>query len=407
MTVVMEPPSIAAVRLRPGTAAGPRARTRPLFHTEYAKNAPRQSIVIPTYNERDNVQALLDRLAAVLPAQRTEIIFVDDSTDDTPAVIEACAVDCPIPVTVHHRNTPSGGLGGAVVEGFRLARGEWVVVMDGDLQHPPETVAELVDSGIRDGADVVVASRYVAGGRSDGLAGRYRHLVSRGSTLITKLFFYTSLTQVSDPLSGFFAVRRSSLDIDDLQPEGYKILLEYLVRNRPGRVVEVPFTFEARLAGDSKASLAEGLRFVRHLGLLRFGEGRLRMFAFALVGLSGLIPNAFALWQLTSLTGMHYVPAAIIATQVAIGWNLALTERLFRRRRHRSPASRMLRFFLLNNADLVLRVPALALLVDQLGVNYLVANVLTLVVSFLVRFTIVDRLIYARRSANEMSPSLT
>lgn len=410
MTVVMESPSIAAVRLRAGGAVRRRTRAAPLFNTRYATNVPRQSIIIPTFNERDNIRALLDRLGQTLPAQSTEIIFVDDSTDDTPAVIEAASRYCDIPVTVHHRDNPTGGLGGAVVEGFRRARGSWVVVMDGDLQHPPEVISELVEAGIRDGADLVVGSRYAAGGRSDGLAGRYRHLVSRGSTLLTKLVFYTSLTQVSDPLSGFFAVRRTSVDIDDLRPEGYKILLEYLVRNRPGRVVEVPFTFEARLAGDSKASLAEGLRFIRHLGLLRIGEKRLRMLAFALIGLSGLIPNAFALWQLTAMAGMHYVPAAIIATQVAIAWNLVLTEWLFRKRRHRAPASRVLRFFLLGNADLVLRVPALAILVDEVGVHYLVANVVTLVVSFLVRFAVVDRVIYARRSANALprpvSPSL-
>jgi dolichol-phosphate mannosyltransferase len=213
------------------------------------------------------------------------------------------------------------------------------------------------------------------------------------------------LTKVSDPLSGFFAVRQTSVDIGDLRPEGYKILLEYLVRNRPGRVIEVPFTLEARLAGDSKASFAEGLRFVRHLGLLRLGETRLRMFAFALVGLSGLLPNAFALWQLTTLLDMHYLPAAVIATQVAITWNLVLTEWLFRGRRHRGPLSRVTRFFLLGNADLVLRVPALAFMVDQAGVNYMVANVLTLVVSFLVRFLVVDRVIYSRRPAAAAAPA--
>lgn len=399
MTAVMESPSIAPVRPRAGSAARWRTRAAPLFQTGYTANTPRQSIIIPTYNERDNIRPLLDRLAQALPAPGTEVIFVDDSTDDTPVVIEEAARSYDIPVTVHHRPAPVGGLGGAVVEGFRRARGAWIVVMDGDLQHPPELIDELVAAGIRDGADLVVASRYAAGGRSDGLDGRYRRLVSRGSTLLTKLLFYTALTRVSDPLSGFFAVRRTSVEIDELRPEGYKILLEYLVRTRPGRVVEVPFAFAARAAGDSKASLAEGLRFLRHLVRLRVGEQRLRMLAFALIGLSGLVPNAFALWQLTETVGLHYALAAILATQVAIAWNFALTEWLFRKRRHRAPAARAIRFFLLGNADLVLRVPALAFLVDQVGINYLVANVVTLVVSFLVRFAVVDRVIYARRTA--------
>ena len=89
-----------------------------------------------------------------------------------------------------------------------MARGTWVVVMDADLQHPPEVVPELVAAGTRDGADVVVASRYAEGGSRGGLSDRYRRFVSACSTLATKLFFRTALTQISDPMSGFFAVRR-------------------------------------------------------------------------------------------------------------------------------------------------------------------------------------------------------
>ena len=237
----------------------------------------RQTVVIPTYNERDNVGELLARLAHVLPASITEIIFVDDSTDDTPEVIRAAARQCPIPVTVHHRDKPIGGLGGAVVEGFRMASGSWVVVMDGDLQHPPEVVPQLVADGIRDGADVVVASRYAEGGNRSGLSDGYRRFVSACSTFATKLFFRTALTQISDPMSGFFAVRRSSLDTEELRPLGYKILLELVVRNRPGRVVEVPYTFQPRYAGESKSTMREGLRFLRHLAVLRAGDTRLRL----------------------------------------------------------------------------------------------------------------------------------
>ncbi|MEU8657023.1 glycosyltransferase, partial [Actinoplanes philippinensis] len=142
----------------------------------------RQSIIVPTYNERDNVTALLARLAAALPHDGTEIVFVDDSTDGTPEAIEEAARRCPIAITVHHREQGEGGLGGAVVEGMRLARGEWIVVMDADLQHPPEIVPDLIAAGLRDGADLVVGSRYAGGGDTGGLADGYRKLVSRGST---------------------------------------------------------------------------------------------------------------------------------------------------------------------------------------------------------------------------------
>jgi dolichol-phosphate mannosyltransferase len=354
----------------------------------------RQSLVIPTFNERENIEPLLRRLTEALPETGTEICFVDDSTDDTPEVIRAAAQDCPIPVTVHHRENGAGGLGGAVVEGMRLARGDWVVVMDADLQHPPEIVPDLIAAGMRDGADLVIGTRYAAGGTNGGLSDGYRRMVSSASTMLTKFIFRNALVRVSDPMSGLFAVRTSSLEVDRLRPLGYKILLELVVRNRPGRIVEVPYSFQPRHAGDSKSTVAEGARFLRHVALLRFGAQRVRMLAFALIGLSGLLPNQLVLWLLT-VAGMHYLPAALMANLVAVSWNFALTDTLlYRNRRHRGLAGRLARFFLMGHADLVLRIPLLAVLVDGLHLGVLIANLVTLVTSFLVRFLISDKVIY-------------
>ncbi|TML25721.1 MAG: glycosyltransferase family 2 protein [Actinobacteria bacterium] len=364
-----------------------------------AEHPPRQSIVIPTFNEGANIVPLLARLSAVLPATDTEIIIVDDSTDDTPAIVRSAARTCPIPVRLHHRAEPTGGLGGAVVEGLRMAQGVWLVVMDADLQHPPESVPDLVAAGIRDGADLVVASRYVSRGSSSGLADPYRHLVSQGSRVVTKVLFRTPLIQVSDPMSGFFTVRASSLELSELRPLGYKVLLELVVRNRPGRVVEVPYEFAPRHAGESKSTVAEGLRFVRHLARLRIGGYRLRMIGYAAIGASGLVPNLLSLYLLSGVLGIHHLLAAALANQVAIGWNFALTDLLlFRNRRHHRPfLGRVYRFLLLGNADLILRLPAVAFLVGSAHVNYLKANVLALAASVVVRFLILDRLVYLRR----------
>ena len=354
-----------------------------------------QTIVIPTFNERDNIASLVERLVAVLPAGDAEIVFVDDSTDDTPDVIRAVAETCPIPIIVHHRTDGAGGLGGAVVEGMRLASGAWIVVMDADLQHPPEVVPGLIAAGLRDGADLVVGTRYRGGGKRDGLSDSYRRIVSGGSTFATKVIFRSSLLQMSDPMSGLFAVRASSLQIDQLRPLGYKILLELAVRNRPGRIVEVPYTFQPRHAGESKSSLAEGVRFLKHLAILRFGAQRTRMLAFALIGVSGLLPNQLALWLLAGVAGVHYLPAAVAANLIAVGWNFALTDTLlYRNRRHRSLASRLTRFFVLGNIDLLLRIPLLAVLVDGLHMGVLAANLVTLLASFVLRFLILDKVIY-------------
>jgi dolichol-phosphate mannosyltransferase len=384
----------------PSDESGPiRARLTGDFGVHQVTVGLGQTIVIPTFNERDNIATLLERLAAVLPAD-TEVVFVDDSTDDTPDVIRAAALGCPIPVVVHHRENGVGGLGGAVVEGMRLARGAWIVVMDADLQHPPEVVPDLIAAGIRDGADLVIGTRYRGGGTRDGLSDGYRRLVSGGFTIATKTMFRNSLLQVSDPMSGLFAVRESSLQVQELQPLGYKILLELVIRNRPGRIVEVPYSFQQRHAGESKSSMAEGLRFLKHMAILRVGAKRARILAFGLIGASGLIPNQLALWLLAGIAGVPYLPAAVLANLVAVGWNFALTDTLlYRSRRHRSFAGRITRFFVLGNADLLVRIPLLALLVGRTHVGVLLANLITLVASFVVRFVILDKIIYRRRPA--------
>ncbi|MYZ37563.1 MULTISPECIES: glycosyltransferase, partial [unclassified Streptomyces] len=130
------------------------------------------TVIIPTFNESENVRELLRQLTDAVPARLPcEVIFVDDSTDGTPEVIASAAQDCPFPVEVIHRQTPEGGLGGAVVEGLRAAGSDWIVVMDADLQHPPALVPDLVAAGERERADLVVASRYISGGSRAGLAG--------------------------------------------------------------------------------------------------------------------------------------------------------------------------------------------------------------------------------------------
>jgi dolichol-phosphate mannosyltransferase len=141
--------------------------------------------------------------------------------------------------------------------------------------------------------------------------------------------------------------------------------------------------------------MAEGVRFLKHLAILRVGAQRTRMLAFALIGVSGLLPNQFALWLLTSVAGVHYLGAAVAANLIAVGWNFALTDTLlYRNRRHRSFTSRITRFFVLGNLDLLLRIPLLALLVDGLQMGVLIANLVTLVASFVVRFLILDKVIY-------------
>ncbi|MBM7169973.1 glycosyltransferase family 2 protein [Streptomyces sp. G44] len=356
------------------------------------------TVIIPTFNEAENIRELLTRLSACLPAEGGyEVLFVDDSTDDTPAVVEEAAGACPFPVTVMHREVAEGGLGGAVVEGMKAATSDWIVVMDGDLQHPPSLVRELVATGHRTGAGLVVASRYAGGGSNSGLSGGYRVAVSRGSTLLAKSLFPSALRGISDPMSGFFAIRRDLVHsrADVLRPLGYKILLELAVRCRPGTVAEVPFVFQERFGGDSKSSVREGLRFLAHLTSLRTAAHAARMVVFGLIGLTGFLPNLGVLALLTGL-GMHYVPAEIVANQFGVLWNFALVDLLlFRDRRgRRSRVNRLGRFALLANADLLLRVPLIALLVQGAHMAVLPATAVALLATFVLRFVATEVLVY-------------
>jgi len=357
------------------------------------------TIVVPTFNESANIRQLLRQITESVPRRLPcEVVFVDDSTDDTPEVIRDAAKDCPFPVTVLHREEPVGGLGGAVVEGIRAAGSDWVVVMDGDCQHPPSLVPELVATGERSGAELVVASRYIKGGSRAGLAGGYRVAVSKGATWLTKSLFPRRLHRISDPMSGFFAIRRSVVSADVLKPLGYKILLELAVRSRPERVAEVPFVFQERYAGESKSTAKEGMRFLRHLLGLRTASPLARMIGFGLIGLSGFLPNLVALWALTR-TGLHYLPAEILANQFGVAWNFVLIEHLlFRDRRvHRRWWDRVGRFALLANADLVLRIPLIALFVHRFGMGAVSATALALVTTFVLRFVGTEALVYLPR----------
>ncbi|MGW2647761.1 glycosyltransferase [Streptomyces sp. NPDC001393] len=357
------------------------------------------TIVVPTFNESANIRQLLHRITESVPARLPcEVLFVDDSTDDTPEVVRAAARDCPFPVAVLHREEPVGGLGGAVVEGLRAATSQWIVVMDGDCQHPPSLIPELVATGERANAGLVVASRYIAGGSRAGLAGGYRVAVSRGATWLAKALFPRRLRGISDPMSGFFAIRRSAVTAEALRPLGYKILLELAVRSRPRQVAEVPFVFQDRFAGESKSTAREGFRFLRHLAGLRTASPVARLVGFGLIGASGFVPNLAGLWALTAL-GLNYVPAEILANQLGVAWNFLLIEQLlFRdRRAHRRWWDRLGRFALLANADLLLRIPLIALLVGRFGMGALPATALALVMTFALRFAGTEALVYLPR----------
>jgi hypothetical protein len=228
------------------------------------------TVLVPTRNERDNIKPLLERLSEVSRAVQFTVLFVDDSTDDTAQVIRRLSARAACEVQVLHRpeKRRAGGLGGAVRAGLGATRSEFVCVMDADLQHPPEVLPALLREARLSEADVVVATRHSDGGDVTTFSAPRRAL-SRGSKLIARALFPRRLRGVSDPMSGFFLVRRTAIDVAALRPCGFKILLEILLSGRRLSVSEVGFCFGERHAGESKATLREGGRYLRRLIVLR------------------------------------------------------------------------------------------------------------------------------------------
>lgn len=360
-------------------SVGPR---RPLGAVAPSEHAA-LTIVVPTRNEADNVERLIAEVSKLKDRIDLEVVFADDSDDDTVERIEAVAESAVIPVRYIHRDglERGSGLGGAVVEAASVADSDWVCVMDGDLQHPPGAVRDLFEERERQDADLVVGTRYRDGGSAGGL-GPFRLLVSKASGLVARTLFPRSVGRVSDPMSGFFLTRRRLLTADGFRPRGFKILLELLVQPGPLRVAEVPYSFQDRADGESNADANEGLRFVRQLWNLRVRSSlSSRLGAFALVGASGIAVNLGAVWGLTELLGLHYLLSAILATQVSTAWNFWLSDALVfaGRTAGSSKRARLLRFYGMNNAAFALRGPAIVALTSGLGIHYLVSTLASLV----------------------------
>ncbi len=230
------------------------------------------SIVVPTYNEKDNIRPLLTRIDGALPGIDYEVIFVDDSKDETPQVIEEIAKENSH-VVLHHRENEKG-LATAVVKGFQLAKGDFVACMDADLQHPPEVLLDMYAAMLAH-ADMAIPSRFIPGG-SDGGLNLFRKIISGSARYIGKILL-PCLRNVTDPTSGLFMVRRELLEGADLNPIGWKIMIEVLAMCPIKKVLETPYAFHDRESGESKLSFKvteEYIKQVFHLMTYATNRGK-------------------------------------------------------------------------------------------------------------------------------------
>ncbi|BAZ28105.1 GtrA family protein [Cylindrospermum sp. NIES-4074] len=371
------------------------------------------SLVIPTYKERDNIQNVVRILSQLLDEAMSttgcayaidyELIVVDDdSPDRTWEVAQSLIAEYPQLRVM--RRQQERGLSSAVIRGWQVARGNVLGVIDGDLQHPPEVLMELFRK-IEGGADLAVASRHVEGGGVSSWS-IVRRFLSRGAQVLGLIILPGVLGRVTDPMSGYFMVRRQAIAGATLNPVGYKILLEVIGRGNVEEIAEVGYVFCERKEGESKVTWKQYVDYIHHLIRLRVSTGRLgklteninfpigRFLRFGLVGLSGVFVDMAMLYLLSdpATLALPLTRSKIIAGEIAIFnnflWNDAWTfaDVSMRQQEGHQRLKRFFKFNIICLAGLVLNVLVLNLVFNFLIPNRYIANLIAIAIATIWNF---------------------
>jgi dolichol-phosphate mannosyltransferase len=358
--------------------------------------APYFSLVIPTYNESRNLDRLLAILSSLLdpllPGDYELIVVDDNSPDRTWEIAEGLRDRYPQLQVI--RRQQERGLSTAVIRGWQAANGEVLGVIDGDLQHPPEILAKLLHA-MKQGADLAVASRHIEGGGVSSWS-LVRRVLSRGAQVLGLAILPGVLGRLSDPMSGYFMVKRSSIAQRPLSPVGYKILIEVVGRGNIQQIAEVGYVFQERQAGESKVTWRQYRDYLHHLIRLRLSSGRMgslaealdfpigRFLRFGFVGLSGVVIDMGLLYLFHTVWGFALTRSAIFAAEFAILNNFFWNDRWTFKdlaKQQRSPSKvlkRLLKFNLICLMGVILKVLLLNLLFNGLGMNAYLANLIAI-----------------------------
>ncbi len=301
----------------------PPSNSPPTVQTE----ALELSVIVPTFKERDNVALLVQRIETALSGVAWEVVFVDDdSPDGTAALAKEIAERNPRVRCI--RRVMRRGLAGACIEGILSSSARFVAVIDADMQHDEKLLPRMLEILNTGEKDMVVGSRYVAGGSAKSFS-KGRGMISRLATTLARRL--TGVT-LSDPMSGFFMMRRTSFDplAGSLSTQGFKILLDIVITSRGTlRVAEEPYVFGVRAHGESKLDAQVGLDFLGLLlAKLTGGAVTPRFLSFLLVGASGIVVHLGILRFALALLGQGFAAAQAIATLVAMTSNFVLNNAL-------------------------------------------------------------------------------
>jgi dolichol-phosphate mannosyltransferase len=364
------------------------------------------SLVIPTYKERDNIENVVNILTRLLdqaiPGNYELIVVDDDSPDRTWEVAQSLIPDYPQLRVM--RRQEERGLSSAVIRGWQAATGRVLGVIDGDLQHPPEVLTQLLQK-IEQGADLALASRHVDGGGVSSWSV-IRRFLSRGAQVLGLVILPGVLGRVTDPMSGYFMIRRSAIANATLNPVGYKILLEVIGRGQVGEIAEAGYVFRERTEGESKVTWKQYIEYIQHLIRLRISTGRIgkiskkvnfpvqRFLRFGLVGLSGVFVDMLILYLLSDPTtlALPLTRSKIIAGEIAIFnnflWNDAWTfaDVSMQQKGWKPRLKRFLKFNVVCLAGLLLNVVILNLVFNFLIPNRYIANFIAIAIATIWNF---------------------
>lgn len=310
------PPSTSESPERDGHRAGVSDGTRPARSERRSTRQCSVSVILPTYNEAANLAILLNRLTDLLADLDYEIIVVDDnSPDGTWEIAHAYAAGSPRIKSI--RRLTDRGLSSAVMAGMEIAKGRVFAVMDSDLQHDEGALIDIITPVLDGEADVCLGSREAEGG-SYGEWSKFRRIISWvGAQLARRLLG----VPISDPMSGYFAVSRDRyLDVaDEVNPRGFKILLEFVARGPRPRVAEVGYGFRERVAGES--NLTSSVVGAYLVALIDLFVGRVVSATFTAYALVGLLGVAIRFTLLLTLTATGFAWPALAAFQVSVFCN--------------------------------------------------------------------------------------
>ncbi len=357
------------------------------------------SIIIPTYNESKNIIKILHSIGEILPKNvSTQTIVVDDnSPDGTGKIVEDYLKNvkkiADNTIEIIHRKTKDG-LGSAILKGIQQAKGDTIVVMDCDFSHPPQIIPKLIESIKKYQYDIVVASRYIKGGKIQGWSVK-RKIMSKFATLIAKKGLGID---TKDPMSGFFAFKRSIIKGLNIDAIGFKILLEILVKTKGVNIKEIPYTFQNRELGSSKLNVKTILDYYKSVWkLYRYGKPLVKQekrssvkflskaARFYTVGASGFIVNyIISVLFVGVISDMWYLHATVIGIIASITTNFILNKIWTFEDRDfgiKKTISQYGKFVIFSSLGALVQLGMVYFLVDNVEMSYPLALILAVIIA--------------------------